>query len=197
VNYLARFKAHLKKNWTKILKDLITLIVGLISAYWSVLKYGDEKERANGYEIIIYEKEDELDRKQEIIDSLLLENQEKDLLISEIMVKVSIDSYDIEYVPFPMGYKVFDKETRLFRMVRVNNAYKRKYSVSNAKYFGKQDETIDYVYGTQWYRNDLVVIKGLPMVAHRFYEDSSKGIFSWRKWKVVKDEVEYLYFIEI
>lgn len=190
MNYLARFKAHLKKNWTKILKDLITLIVGLISAYWGFIKYGDEKGRANGYEIVINEKNKK-------IDSLIVEGIEKDLLISEIMVKVSIDSYDIEDVPFPMGYKVFDKEAKLFRMVRINSAYRRKYGVSNARYFGKQDESIDYVYGTQWYRNDLVVIKGLPMVAHRFYEDSSKGIFSWRKWKVVKDEVEYLYFIEI
>ena len=190
MNLVSGFKSYISKNWTKIIKDLITLIVGIISAYWGFIKYGDEKQRAEGYEEIIY-------RKEEIIDSLNLEIKEKDLLISEIMVKVSIDSYDIEDVPFPMGYKVFDEETRLFRMVRVNNAYRKKYGVSNAKYFGKQDVNIDHIYGQQWYKNDLIVVKGLPMVAHRFYEDSPKGIFSWRKWKVIKTEIEYLYFIEI
>ena len=151
--------------------------------YWGAYRYRGQKETA-----------DECIRVNRALNKELMD---KNLIISDIMVKVSIDTYDIEDVPFPMGYKIYEPKTNTFRMVRVNNAYKDKYGVSNTMYFGNQDIVFDSENSPEWYKHDLQVISGEPMKPYKFYENSIKGVWSWRKWKVVKNNDIFLYFIEI
>ena len=179
MKFIPQIKKFILNNW----KSIFSVIAGIFSWYWGVVKYSNEKASA--------------DACIELNEKLYSELQEKDLIISDIMVKVSIDTYDIEDVPFPMGYKVFEPLTQTFRMVRVNKAYKDRYGVSNTRYFGKQDVVFDEKNAPLWYKNDLKVIEGEPMKTFRFYEQSIIGIGSWRKWKVVKGKDKYLYFIEI
>ena len=166
------------------------MVIGLVTLYWNIVKYGGEKTRAEAAEQMA--NNCKMDK-----DTLEVQIREKNLLISEIMVKVSIDTYDIEDMPYPMGFKIFDPETKLFRMVRVNEPYRKKHGVSNARYFGKKDVDVDDVNGQAWYRNDLKVLKLPEKTPERFYEDSKQGIGSWRKWWVRKNDNQYLYFIEI
>lgn len=180
---MIRLVYDLKKNWPKLLKDIVTIILGVGSLWWSVVKFGREKAAKDALLITNGRLEEEL--------------REKNLLLSEIMVRVSIDSYDIEDIPFPMGYKVFDSVERTFRMVRVNNAYKKKYSVSNARYFGQKDEKVDEVNSSIWLMNDLSVMESPEKTPFRFYEPSKLGIGSWRKWWLEKNGNRYLYFLEI
>lgn len=178
----------------KILKDVGQLIIGLLSVYWAVYK-----------NTVLQGENKEINQRAIVSDSarIAAENENKALkrTVNEIVVKVVTDNYHIDDLPLPMGYKLYDPVTGTFSMVKVNTAYKDMYATSNIAYFGQQDSVVHKAYGNQYKVNDLKVISGPEKKVWRFYEnaitaDKETIIGEFRKWKVVKEDNQYLYFLQ-
>lgn len=133
-----------------------------------------------------------------------LENdvEEKTELVNEVMLKVVMNNYDINDIPFPAGFKIYDRDKKIIRGAVVNNAYQLKHGFGTSTYFGQSDIKMDDVNGPQWMKNDLKVLEGAEMKVNKFVEGSNAGDGNWYKWwrnKNTSPKSRYvrLYFIEI
>jgi hypothetical protein len=183
---LASIKNYILNHVQSILKNLATIGLGIASGYYGVLKYQQEKTENIG-----------LSKKN---DLLIDERRLLRRTLDEIVVKVVSDNYDVNDIPMPMGYKIYDKERKSFTMVKVNNSYIDRYGISNIIYFGEEDKKIHKKYGEQYYNNDIKVINGQERIVWSFYENTSKDgneIGKFLKWKITKGENEYLYFLQV
>lgn len=136
------------------------------------------------------------------ISSLEKEAVKKDEMVSDVMVQMVIENYDINDCPFPMGFKIYDRETKEIQGAVVNNAYQLRHGFGTSTYFGQNDMDMSSNYGKQWYQNDLKVLEGPEMKRYVFDEDSDAGPGKWHKWwrnKNASPDVRYvrLYFLEI
>lgn len=129
-----------------------------------------------------------------------LEKDELRQTMAEVVVKIANDKYEINDIPFPMWQKLYVPMDDTFRMVKINQAYRDKYGVSNIFYFGKQDKNVS-VKGEIYEANDRKVMEMGPGEVLYVYEpyvtDGVEKVGKYAKWKVQKGDLVYVYGMEV
>ena len=132
-----------------------------------------------------------------------LENDNIELreVISDVVVKIANDTYDINDIPFPMWYKIYVQHDETFRMVKLNKAYREKYNISNVTYFGKSDKAVTAA-GVIYESNDRRVLESAVGEVVYVYEpytnqDGTQSVGKYAKWKVERNGNTYIYGMEV
>ena len=62
--------------------------------------------------------------------------------ITQLVYTISNSSSDLDLIPIPMWYKIYDREEDTFMMVFINSAFEKKYDVTRERYIGEQDKIV-------------------------------------------------------
>ena len=62
--------------------------------------------------------------------------------ITQLVYTVSNSSADLDLVPIPMWFKIYDRDENDFKMVFINRAFEVKYDVTREYYIGEQDKIV-------------------------------------------------------
>lgn len=162
----------------------------LISLGWASYKAFDNHN--------LYVKEvDKSENKQEIIDQLREANDLAEKGLESILYNIAANSVNLDIIPLPIWYKIYNPEENRFQMVFINEEFERRYNVSMLEYLGKQDEKVfsDEV-AEEFENNDFRAYWSRTPV-YVWEPDNNGRIFPVVKWRVDRGNEIFIYGMEL
>jgi len=139
----------------------------------------------------------------DLLESSLSERRDEndDLMntYNNVLITLSMDSYNINDIKLPLWYLIYDEAIEDFRMVKFNKAYEEVYGNKPGNYFAKTTQEVSGDIGEEWAENNRETLKS-PTVRFFFERYINKeghmGIGRFAKWIVKKNERTYLYGVQ-
>lgn len=120
---------------------------------------------------------------------------------NNVLLKLSLDSYQINDIALPFWYKIYDPFTGDFKMVRFNKSYEEKYGSNPNLYFGKPDPLVIGEIGEEYQGNDKKAYEsGKIEIFYERYIDKDDGLIKigkYAKWRIDKPSGSYLFGLEL
>ncbi|WP_422858762.1 hypothetical protein ACOKFD_15585 [Flagellimonas sp. S174] len=119
---------------------------------------------------------------------------------NNVLLRLSMDNYQMDDIRLPFWYKIYDAHTDDFRMVKFNRAYEEIYGMEPSGYFTKNDNEVIGDIGEQYQLNDRKVFESGKV--EEFFEnyidrDGNKKVGKYAKWRVDKPSGTYIYGIQL
>lgn len=182
------------------INKVINKIKTYVKKFGLFVSFGLTTYKAFDYRNRYLNAEVEQDELRQIISVLREQKIKMDKTYTGILINLGKDdNYDIDDLPFPFWYKIYDAEADDFKMVRFNRAYQDLYGKDPQEYFMRADEKVIGDLGRVYQANDRKVFEtGKPQSFYENYIDEEGGMHvgKYIKWRVEKDTGIYLYGIQ-
>jgi hypothetical protein len=119
------------------------------------------------------------------------------ITIGMLVDEISRNSVDLDIVPRPIWYKVYNPQDKTMRMVFINREFEKRYDVTREQYLGKTDRQIFGNGASElWRKHDLEVVRTSRPTMFTEYDEDGIG-FQVLKWRVDRSGIIFIYGMSI
>lgn len=110
-----------------------------------------------------------------------------------VIYNIAVASAELDDIPLPLWYKIFDPDEKTFKMVYLNHAYEDRFNIKRVDYLGKRDFEITPTNVSQDYtRHDMEAFYSRRPI---FVDEKTPNGVPIRvvKWRVDRGDNSFVY----